>query len=75
MKKKQMNNIKDTKDQVPTFLTDSYKNETEENFSYPSDLPVFYTTSEQREVMNKVGGLRPSPDSVQFGLSSKRSFE
>ena len=46
-----MKNIKCTKDPEPTFLNDSSKSETEEGLSYPLDLPLFYTTSDQREVM------------------------
>jgi len=52
-----MKNIKSTKDPGPTFLNDSSKNETEESLSYPLDLPLFYTTQEQRETMSK--GLMP----------------
>ena len=52
-----MKNIRDINDPEPTFLTDSNKNETEEGLLCPLDIPLFYTTQEQRETMSK--GLMP----------------
>jgi hypothetical protein len=48
MKKKHSNNIRYL---IPTFLIASGENESEE---YSLDLPLFLTTFEQRDGMNKV---------------------
>ncbi|MBU2970009.1 hypothetical protein KO527_11670 [Pseudoalteromonas sp. C2R02] len=69
--KENMKNSKGTKHQVPTFLMGSIKDETEGNFLYPLDLPLFYTTSEQREIMNKAA---VKADAIEKKLSIKHEI-
>lgn len=45
---------KNTKNLTPTFLTENDENEIEEGSVNSFDLPLFVTTFEQREIMNKV---------------------